>query len=107
MLLRREASKEAELLVLGHENAVLRRQLQGPVRYEPADRLSLAPLSPLIPRRRWAQVFPITPGTLLHRHRRLIAKKWDYSHRRGQTGRPPTHKAIKKLVMRLAQENPR
>ncbi|MGX4694663.1 hypothetical protein [Streptomyces sp. JNUCC 63] len=37
-LLRRDTSKDAELLVLRHENAVLRRQSKGPVRYEPADR---------------------------------------------------------------------
>ncbi len=65
VLLRRDTSKEAELLLLRHENAVLRRQLQGRVRYGPADRLWFASLSSLIPRRRWAKVFPITPGTPL------------------------------------------
>ncbi|GAA3381414.1 hypothetical protein GCM10020367_72570 [Streptomyces sannanensis] len=52
LLLRRQVAKDAELLVLRHENAVLRRQLAGPVRYEPADRLWFAALSALIPRRR-------------------------------------------------------
>ncbi|WP_421111370.1 hypothetical protein [Streptomyces sp. NEAU-S77] len=65
MLLRRGAAKEAELLVLRHENAVLRRQLAGPVRYEPADRFWFAALSALIPRRHWLKIFPVTPGTLL------------------------------------------
>jgi hypothetical protein len=48
VLARREASKNAELLVLRHENAVLRRQISW-VRYQPADRLWLAALSGLIP----------------------------------------------------------
>ena len=48
VLARREVSKDAELLVVLHENAVLRRQI-GRVRYQPGDRLSLAALSRLIP----------------------------------------------------------
>lgn len=107
VLMCRDTVKDAELLVLRHENAVLRRQLSGPVRYEPADRFWLAALSSLIPRCRWSGVFPATPGTLLAWHRGLIVGKWDYSDRRRRTGRPPTAAALKKLVLRLAQENPR
>ncbi|RPE39129.1 integrase-like protein [Streptomyces sp. Ag109_O5-1] len=106
-LLRRDTAKDAELLVLRHENAVLRRQLARPVRYEPGDRFWLAALSSLIPRCDWRRVFPVTPGTLLSWHRRLIAKRWDYSHRRRRIGRPPTAAALKRLVLRLAQGNPR
>ncbi|MEU5106205.1 integrase core domain-containing protein [Streptomyces sp. NPDC021354] len=106
VLLHRETAKDAELLVLRHENAVLRRQLTGPVRYEPADRFWFAALSRLIPRRHWLRVFPFTPGTMLAWHRRFIATKWDYTARR-RTGRPPTPAAIKTLVVRLARENPR
>jgi hypothetical protein len=69
---RGEVSKDAELLVLRHENAVMRRQI-GRVRYEPSDRLWLAVLSRLIPRRRWGEVFAVTPATLLTWHRRLVA----------------------------------
>jgi hypothetical protein len=47
MRARREASKDAELLVLRHENAVLRRQISR-VGYQPGDRLWLAALSRLI-----------------------------------------------------------
>lgn len=73
VLLRRDTAKDAELLVLRYENAVLRRQIAVAVRYEPADRLWLAALSGLIPRRRWREFFPVTPGTLLAWHRRFIA----------------------------------
>lgn len=107
VLLRRDTAKGAELLVLRHENAVLRRQLTAPVRYEQADRLWFAALSSLIPRRRWAQVFPVTPGTLLAWRRRLIARKWDCSKQQGRPGRPPTASAVKALALQLANENPR
>jgi putative transposase len=61
VLARRELSKDAELLVLRHENAVLRRQVSR-VRYQPGDRLWLAALSRLIPRHRWGEVFTVTPS---------------------------------------------
>jgi putative transposase len=107
VLLRQDTAKDAELLVLRHENAVLRRQVKGRIRYEPVDRLWLAALSSLLPRHCWSSVFPITPGTLLTWHRRLIARKWDYTARRRRTGRPPTVAGLKKLMLRLARGNPR
>jgi hypothetical protein len=64
-----DRAKDAELLVLRHENAVLRRHA-GRVRYEPADRVWFAVLARLLPRRRWAEIFPVTPATLLAWHRK-------------------------------------
>ena len=107
VLLRRDSAKDAELLVLRHENALLRRHVAGPVRYETTDRFWFAALSSLTPRRRWRDAFPVTPATLLTRHRKFIAAKWDYTAHRGRIGRPTTHSAIKKLVLHLAKENPR
>jgi putative transposase len=72
VLARREASRDAELLVLRHENAVLRRHT-GRVRYQPAGRLWLAALSRLIPRR-WGEVLAVTAATLLAWHRRLVTR---------------------------------
>ena len=104
VLARREVSKDAELLVLRQENAVLRRQISR-VRYQPGDRLWLAALSRLIPRRRQGEVFAVTPATLLAWHRRLVARKWDYTSRR-PPGRPSTAAAVRKLVIRIARDNP-
>jgi putative transposase len=104
VLARGEVSKDAELLVLRHQNAVLRSQISR-VRYQPGDRLWLSALSRLIPRRRWGEVFAVTPATLLAWHRRLAARKWDYTNRR-PPGRPSTAAAIRKLVIRMATDNP-
>src|SRR5439155_17340984 len=91
MLARREVSKDAGLLVLRHENAVLRRQISRAC-YQPGDRLWLAALSRLIPRRRRGEVFAVTPATLLAWHRRLVTRKWDYTSQR-RPGRPSTQAA--------------
>jgi putative transposase len=104
VLARRELSRDAELLVLRHENAALRRRV-GRIRYEPADRAWFAALARLIPRRRWAEIFAVTPGTLLAWHRKLAARKYDTSEQR-KPGRPPTVPSIARLAVRLAKENP-
>ena len=104
VLARCEVSKDAGLLVLRHQNAVLRRQISR-VRYQPGNRLWLAALSRLIPRRRQGEVFAVTPATLLTWHRRLVTRKWDYTSRR-PPGRPSTAAAVRKLVIGIARDNP-
>jgi len=63
VLFRGDQATVVEVLVLRHENAVLRRQV-GRVRYEPADRAWFAALARIVARRRWSEVFHITPATL-------------------------------------------
>ncbi len=104
LVFRGDQAKDAELLVLRHENAVLRRHV-GRVQYEPADRAWLAALARLMPRNRWPGVFPVTPATLLAWHRKLTAKKYDTSRKR-KPGRPPTVRSIARLAVRLAEDNP-
>ena len=91
LVFRGDRAKDAELLVLRHENAVLRRYA-GRVRYEKADRVWFAALARLIPRMRWTDVFPVTPATLLAWHRKLAAKKYDTSSTCGRSW--PSTRAI-------------
>jgi putative transposase len=104
VVVRGDRAKDAELLALRHENAVLRRNA-GRIRYEPADRAWFAALTRFIPRRRWAEVFPVTPAILLAWHRRLATRKYDTSKRR-RPGRTATVRNIARLTVRLARENP-
>jgi len=47
----------------------------------------------------------VSPATILAWHRRLVARKWDYTRRRRRRRRRPrTAAAIRKLVIRIAGE---
>ena len=100
LLGRPPTSKNVELLVLRHEVAVLRRINPRP-RLDWADRAVLAALIRLLPPRLRAYRL-VTPGTVLRWHRRLVARKRTYPHRRG---RPPVSAEIAALIERLAIEN--
>src|SRR5437016_5450975 len=95
--------QELEIVVLRHELAILRRQVTRP-ELRDADRVLLTAASRILPRAHWS-VFLVTPATLLRWHRRLVARRWTYPHRR--PGRPPLDPQIRALIVRLATENPR
>jgi putative transposase len=90
--------------LLRHELSILRRQVRRP-EFTERDRLLLAALSRMLPRRSW-RAFVVRPETLLHWHRQLRARHWTYPHRRpGRPGRPPIDCEVRQLILRLAREN--
>jgi len=101
LLARSTASKDAELLVLRHEVAVLRRQHPRP-NLDWADRAILAALARLVPKPlRMSRL--VTPETLLRWHRRLVRWRWTYPYR---GGRPPVGAEVVVLIEQMARENP-
>jgi putative transposase len=103
LLARSDAAKDAEILTLRHEVAVLRRTNPRP-KMSWLDRAVLSALNRLLPVP-LRQVRLVSPRTLLRWHHQLAARHWTYPHRR--PGRPPTAASIRALVLRMARENPR
>ena len=97
------AAKDAEILVLRHQLAVLRRQVTRP-RFTWSARALVALLARLVPRELWGS-FLVTPQTILRWHRSLVRRRWAFPRRR--PGRPALPKETMELICRLARENPR
>jgi putative transposase len=96
LLVRSDAAKDVEILVLRHEVAVLRRQVARP-KPDWADRAMIAALARLLPGRlRLHRI--VTPATVLAWHRRLARKEWTYPN---VPGRPPVPAEVRALVEQL------
>src|SRR5512140_113005 len=102
LLARSSWAKDAAILALRHEVAVLRRATSGP-RMSWAGRAVLAALARVMPTALRARRI-VTPGTLLRWHRRLVAAKWRQPR---PPGRPPVPDELVALILRLARENTR
>jgi len=94
-------AKEAEILVLRHQLAVLQRQVKRP-RFTWSDRALIVLLVQLIPRDRWRS-FLVSPKTILDWHRRLVQRRWTYPHR--GAGRPALPAVTVELICRTAKDN--
>ena len=102
LLARSDTAKDAEILVLRHEVAVLRRHHPRPT-LTWIDRAVLSALGKLLPAQ-LRRLRLVSPRTLLRWHAHLVARRWTYPQRR--PGRPPASQAIRALVLRMAKENP-
>jgi hypothetical protein len=104
---REEAWRTAEILILRHQLAVLQRKQPHRPKMNWADRALLAALLGLIPKaRRNGLRLLVTPDTILRWHRGIVRRRWTAKSMPDKSGRPPTRRSIKALVLRLARENP-
>ena len=103
LLARSQADKDAEILVLRHQLAVLQRQVGRP-KLSWADRAMISALVRRLPRPRRVRML-VTPETVLRWHRRLVTRRWTSTTGR-RPGRPPVPAGLCDLVFRLARENP-
>ena len=95
-------SKDLEIIVLRHQLAVLRRQVDRPELTD-SDRSLLGAIAAALARPSRAG-WLVTPDTLLRWHRRRIVGHWTQPQR--PPGRPSTSAELRRLALRLAAENP-
>jgi putative transposase len=101
---RSDRAKDAEILILRHQVAVLHRQVKAP-RLSWADRAVLAALARLLPGSQLRQLrLIISPRTLLRWHADLVRREWAYPRR--APGRPRTAVTVRALVLEMARDNP-
>ena len=91
-----QREQQTAIVYLLEENRVLKARLRGrKLRLTDDERHRLAVTGKALGRKLLAEVAGIvTPETLLAWHRRLIARKWDYSAWRKQPGRPRVMAAL-------------
>jgi hypothetical protein len=90
------------------ENRLLNDRLRGQrIRFTDAERALLARKAKVVERKALFELdIIVSPDALLRWHRRLVAQKWNFTHRRGP-GRPGIMRHISELIVRMPQENPR
>ena len=101
LLARSDRAKDAEILILRHQVAVLQSQVKTP-RLSWADRALLAALARLLPASHLRQLRLISSlRTLLRWHADLVRRRWTYPPR--APGRPRTVPVVRALVLEMAR----
>jgi putative transposase len=92
--------------LLQAENRLLKEKLGSKrLRFTDAERALLARKAIAVGRKALLELsIVVSPDTLLRWHRRLVAQKWNFVHRRGP-GLPRIMREISELIVRMAQEN--
>jgi putative transposase len=104
LLTRSDLAKDAEILVLRHQIAVLQRHVKTP-RPSWADRAIISALARLLPSKQRSHLrLIVSPRTLLRWHATIVKRLWCYPHRR--PGRPAVQRTARDLVLDMARDNP-
>lgn len=108
-----DLEKDLEILVLRQQLSILQRKTNKPVKPNQIEKMTLAILIAKlqqVARRPSNQLHNIIrifkPETVLRWHRELVRRKWSFIHK-SKGGRPRISQELEKLIIRLAQENPR
>jgi putative transposase len=87
------------------ENHILKAQLNGRLKLSDAERGALGEIGHRLGRKALADLATIArPDTILGWYRKLVARKFDGSARRGP-GRPRIKREVEQLIIRMAREN--
>jgi len=101
---RTRAALQLEILALRHQLGVMQRSVKKP-KLNRFDRFLWAWLCGA-----WAEwrsaLCIVKPGTVIAWHRKGFRLFWTWKVRRGQRGRPPVSKEVRKLIRKMSRENP-
>ena len=90
---------------LAAENRIMKAQLNGRMKLSDAERGALDEIGHRLGRKVLADIATIArPDTILGWYRKLVARKFDGSARRGP-GRPRIKQEVEELILQMASEN--
>jgi len=104
------ADKDLEILLLRQQLRVLERKLGPQARPSRCEKCFLAVLLVQLKqvtgrsRAQLGTILIFTPQTVLNWHRELVRRQWTFQHK-GRIGRPPITEDLRRLIIRLANEN--